>query len=152
MAVVKVFTSQNQSRKRRKVRPMQRKFCDSVNEQYASTATITFLHGSQRKRLSVFELLPGGGHHRNHIPSHVNHTWDMDAIVKEMREWPQDQGVNWSEVARKHNLPGKNGGQIMKTIAEKCGVDVSQFSGGGKERTRVRKRRLPGLEFLSLPI
>ena len=102
--------------------------------------------------VTVFELLPGGGHHRSHIPSHVNHTWDTDAIVKEMREWPQNQGVNWSEVARKHNVPGKNGGQIMKTIAEMCGVDVSQFSGGRKERTRVRKCRLPGLEFLSLPI
>jgi len=67
-----------------------------------------------------------------------------------MREWPQDQGVNSSEVARKHNVPGKNGGQIMKTIAEKCGVDVSQFSGGGKERTRVRKHELLDRKFLSL--
>ena len=70
---------------------MQRKFRDSVNEHYTSTATITFLAEnesvcrSQRKRLSQsFELLPWGGHHRSHIPSRVNHTWDTDAIVKEM--------------------------------------------------------------------
>jgi len=69
-----------------------------------------------------------------------------------VREWPQDQGINWSEVARKHNVPGKNGEQIMKTVAEECCVDVSQFSGGGKERTRVRKCKIPGQEFLSLPI
>ena len=54
--------------------------------------------------------------------------------------------------ARKHNVPGKNGEQIMKTIAEECCVDVSQFSGGGKEWTRVRKHKLPGQELLSLPI
>ena len=40
----------------------------------------------------------------------------------------------------------------MKTIAEECGVDVSQFSGGEKERTRVRKCQSPGQEFLFLPI
>jgi len=40
------------------VHAMQRKFCDSVSEQYASTVTIVFLaenesvHGSQRKCLS----------------------------------------------------------------------------------------------------
>jgi len=32
---------------------------------------------------------------------------DTDVIVKEVREWPQDQQINWSEVARKHNVPGK---------------------------------------------
>jgi len=40
----------------------------------------------------------------------------------------------------------------MKTIAEECGIDVSQFSDGGKEWTMVRKCKLPGQEFLSLPI
>jgi len=89
-------------------------------------------------------------HIPSHIPSHVNHTLDTDAIIKQGREWPQDQGINWSEVARKHNVPERNGGQIVKTIAEKCGVDVSQVSGGGKERTRVRKRELLDRKFLSL--
>ena len=38
----------------------------------------------------------------------------------------------------------------MKTIAEECGVDLSQFSGGGKERRRTRKRKLNGQE-ISVP-
>ena len=38
----------------------------------------------------------------------------------------------------------------MRTIAEECGVDLSQFSGGGKERTRARKRKLNGQE-ISVP-
>jgi len=49
-----------------------------------------------------------------------------------------------------NNVPGKNGGQIVKTIAEECGVDLSQFCGGGKERTRARKRKLNGQE-ISVP-
>ena len=53
--------------KKKEVRAMQRKFRDSVNEQYASTATITFLAenesvcGNQRKRLSQFLLTSARG-------------------------------------------------------------------------------------------
>ena len=75
---------QKSKQEKKELRAMQRKFRDSVNEQYASTTrtAITFLaenesvRGYQRKCLSQsFELLLGGGRHRSDIPSRVNHTW-----------------------------------------------------------------------------
>ena len=47
-----IYKPKSKQEEEKEVRPMQQKFHDSVNEQYASTATITFLRGSQRKCLS----------------------------------------------------------------------------------------------------
>ena len=121
--------------KKRQARQIQRKCCDAANDQYTSTAALTFLsqnesvQGYQRKRLmQSFEQLPSGRPEKSHIPSKDNHTQDTDAIVKEVQMWPESQQMNWSEIARRHNVPGRNGGQIVKTIVQESGRCVSFFS------------------------
>ena len=97
---------------KRQAREIQRKCRDAANDQYASTAALTFLfqnesvQGYQRKRLmQSFEQLLSGGPEKSHIPSKDKHTWDTDAIVKEVRMWPESRQINWSEIARRHNVP-----------------------------------------------
>ena len=60
--------------------------------------------------------------------------------MSELEYFPDDQIINWSAMARKYNIPQKNAGQILKTVAEKRDIDVSrldkrQYSefGGGRK-------------------
>jgi len=56
--------------------------------------------------------------------------------------------MNWTEVARRHNVPGRNGGQIVKTIVQDNGVDISRFSANSlKKRIRASKCKFPGKEI-----
>jgi len=61
---------------------------------------------------------------KTHSPSTRNITWDIDAVVNELKNWPQDKRVNWTELARKYSVPGMNGGQVIKEYAQKCGIDT----------------------------
>ncbi len=137
---------------------MQRKFRDSTNEQYASNAALSFLSRNesmrdyQRKRIAQsFEPQSATKRVRSHIPSANNRSWDTGAIVKEVQEWPEGTHMNWSEVARRHGVPGGNAGQIVKEIAIENGIDVSQFSTiPTHKRQRACKHKLPGKE-ISIP-
>ena len=101
--------------------------------------------------MQSFEQLPSGRQEKSHVPSKDNHTWDTDATVKEVQMWPESQQMNWSEIARCHNVPGRNGGQIVKTIVQENGVDVSRFSANPlQKRTRCSKHKFPGQE-VSIP-
>ena len=72
---------------------------------------------------------------------------DTDAIVKEVQMWPESQQMNWSEIARRHNVPGRNGGQIVNTIVQENGVEVSRFSANPlQKRARSSKRKFLGQE------
>ena len=57
--------------------------------------------------MQSFEQLPSGRKEKSHVPSKDNHTWDTDATVKEVQMWPESQQMNWSEIARRHNVPVK---------------------------------------------
>ena len=41
---------------------------------------------------------------------------------------PESQQMNWSEIARRHNVPGRNGGHIVKTVVQENGVELSAFN------------------------
>lgn len=45
--------------------------------------------------------------------------------MSELRALPDGETVNWSAFARKFNIVQKNGGQIVKEVATKQGIDVS---------------------------
>ena len=47
--------------------------------------------------------------------------------MSEVESFPEDQIINWSAMARKYNILQENGGQILKTVAEKRGIDVSRL-------------------------
>ena len=67
----------------------------------------------------------------------------------ELESFPNDQIINWSAMARKYNIPQKNGGQILKTVAEKRGIDVSRLDkrDNSVQRIRRRKKKLVGGEI-----
>ncbi len=142
------------SEKKQVVRKIQRKFRDSTNQQFASTAALSFLSSDdsmrkyQRKRLTQsFEHQPQLKRVKSHIPSASVSLWDSEAIVKDVREWPDGKKMNWSELARCHGVTGGNVGQIVKGIVEESGVDVSRFSERPTHRqARASKRKLPGQE------
>lgn len=56
--------------------------------------------------------------------------------------------INWSQVAKEHNIPGSNCGQILKEFAAENGIDV--FKRQPNTRARAKKLRMPGGE-ISVP-
>ena len=49
------------------------------------------------------------------FPPKIN-THGTQMQLLEVQMWPESQQMNWSEIARRHNVSGRNGGQIVKTI------------------------------------
>ena len=149
--------SKNQKKKEK--RKLQRSFRNHLNEQFRENAALSLLSekesmGSyQRKRLlQSFEKKAEPCPKRSHIPSDENIHFDVSQICKDVESWPDSMSINWSELARKHGLTCKNGGQIIKETAQKHGIDVFRFPNQPqKRRTRVCKRRLPGNE-ISVPM
>ena len=46
--------------------------------------------------------------------------------MDELRNLPDGERIDWSATASKYNIPQKNGGQILKALAEERGIDVSK--------------------------
>lgn len=89
-----------------------------------------------------------------------NVTWDEEALISEVKAKHSGEVINWSALARKYNVKdkngdaAKNGGQIVKELLRKKGVDVDHFKrklplqedGSQISRIRRKKRRLVGGE------
>lgn len=85
---------------------------------------------------------------KNHSPSTRNITWDTDAVVNELKNWPHDKRVNWAELARKHSVPGMNGGQVIKEYAQKCGIDTISLEHRQPGKVlRAKKLKMPGQDI-----
>ncbi len=88
---------------------------------------------------------------RRHSPKFTNVQWDKEGLLDRLQNWPTGQMVNWSELAREFNVPGKNKGQVVKEFAIESGVDVFQLDQRPSgTRLRARKLRMPGGE-VSVP-
>ena len=61
---------------------------------------------------------------KSQSPSEENRTWNSDAVLQELRQWPQDMQINWSSFARSHGVPGRNGGQVVTDFAKDHGIDT----------------------------
>lgn len=82
---------------------------------------------------------------KSHSPSDENRTWDSNAVLQDLRQWPQDVQINWSSFARSHGVPGKNGGQVVKDFAQDHGIDTHVLDKRSNiPRLRRRKCKLPG--------
>ena len=46
-----------------------------------------------------------------------NVQWDTNAVLADLREWPEGKKIVWSKFAAEHNFPGRNGGQVVKELA-----------------------------------
>ena len=82
---------------------------------------------------------------RKHSPQFENARWDKERVLADLRDWPIGSIINWSEFARHHGIPGKNGGQVAKEFAKENDIDVSKLDGRATStRIRARKLRIPG--------
>lgn len=140
--------------KKREQRSILRKCRDQVTEQMAETAALTTLAEDeslsryQCKRLSQsFEKPSAPKKPRTHSPSIENITMDKEAVLNDLRNFPLNTKINWSEFARSHGVQNKNGGQIIKQFATEQGLDVLTLECRAETPTRriqSQKRKLPG--------
>ena len=150
--------SKQERKKQNRVRD--RRIVQHVNEQMASNITLVTLSsgesmaGYQRKRMAMsFEndtTQPPRKKKKSHSPSDENRIWDSNAVLQDLRQWPQDVQINWSSFARSHGVPGKNGGQVVKDFAQDHGIDTLTLDKRSiTPRPRRRKCKLPGGEISS---
>ena len=78
-----------------------------------------------RKRLALsYEKPETPQKTKSHSPNEQNMSWDIEEALTELENFPPDKKINWSEMATKHNIPGKNSGQVLKETAKKHGIDT----------------------------
>lgn len=146
--------------KKRKKREIQRECRDHMEAQFNKTDALTVLAEGisvqkyKRVRLSQSFERPEAkrarveGQHptnKKHSPNFEYVEWDKEKVLQDLREWPKNTIIYWSEFARNHNIPGQNNGQIVKEFAKANDIDVYELDHRepGK-RTRSCKLRLPG--------
>ena len=140
---------------KRERRAILRKCRDQVSDQMAETAALSVLVEDesiskyQRKRLSQsFEKPPQPKKPRSHITTSVE--FDEEEVLKDLENHPSSTKINWSELARKHGLEKKNGGQVMKEFARSGRVNITRLKCRTEEpqpRIWSQKRKLPGIEI-----
>ena len=148
-------------------RKIQRECRDQITEQLHNTDAMTVLREGQslesHKRMRMSQsfgtpeqkinraLQSSATTSRKHSPNFDNVQWDKDSLLAELKDWPSDVIVNWSEIARKYNIPGSNRGQVAKEFATESGLDVCHLDGRQQSsRLQARKLRMPGGE-VSVP-
>ena len=95
------------------------------------------LSGYNRKRKAIcFETSTTPKRNKCHTPKLDDVSWNKEELLRELQTWPTNTLINWSEIARKHQIPGRNRGQIAKEIARMNGIDVFALD-GRPENTRV---------------
>lgn len=101
------------------------------------------LSSHNRKRLPRSFETPESAPKRSksHSPRECSLTWDVDAAMEELENFPEDSIIYWSAMARKYEIPQKNGGQILKETAQKHNIDVSKLDHRQNTTPRVRRRK-----------
>ena len=88
---------------------------------------------------------------KSHSPNEQNMSWDIHKASNELENFPPDQTINWTSMARRHNTPGKNEGQVLKETAKRHGVDTTSLDQrDDTPRVCRHKCQLPGGE-ISMP-
>ena len=113
-------------------RERKRKYTAHVNKQMAENATIHMLASGQsfsqynenRMSTSFQKSTTPTAKAKQHSPSETNFTWDTQAVLHDLTNFPPGQQINWSEFARNHQVPGKNCGQVVKEYAKKKGINT----------------------------
>ena len=142
-------------------RHRERKIVKHVHHQMEKKATLTMLASGEsharyhKKRLSMsFETNQLGPSHakkqKRHSPADENCSWDTNAVLNDLNQWPEGVRINWSDFARKHNVPGRNAGQVVKEFAKRHNINTfSLDQRPDTPRTRPRRYKLPGREISS---
>ncbi len=152
------------SDKKQEKRKTQRTFTKVVNQRFAENAAISLLVEGEskrqyhRKRISQSFTSPQPGmppakKQKSHSPSIGTTGCDTSQLADTLQTWPENTPINWSAVAREHDIQVSNGGQVVKEFAKQQGVDITLLEAGTpKRRARLRpsKKRLPGCD-VSVP-
>ena len=87
---------------------------------------------------------------KRHSPADENCSWDTNAVLNDLNQWPEGVHINWSDFARKHNVPGRNAGQVVKEFARRHNINTFSLDQRlDTLRTRARRYKLPGGEISS---
>ena len=90
---------------------------------------------------------------RNPVGNLTNVTWDKEVLKEEVDNYPDGTRVNWSDLARRHNIQNtkgetaKNGGQIAQEWLRSVGANVNRFKRSNTCTTteeRIRRKKLRG--------
>ena len=136
-----------------------RKILSYINDQFASTTTMSLLAEAEslacygRKRLALTYEQPNIPQStKSHSPNVQNMAWDVSSAITELENFPPHQKINWSEMARRYTIPNRNAGQVLKETAKKHGIDTLSLEHNTDTTPRIRKRksRLPEGE-ISVP-
>lgn len=138
-------------------RARKRKLVEHINQQLVKNTTMSVLAEAEsilsynRKRQAHSFEKPESSPKRakSHSPSEHNLTWDLSSAIEELENFPKDEVINWTAMARRYQIPHKNGGQVPKETAQKHGIDVGKLDHRPNTAPRIRRRkcRLPGGEI-----
>ena len=134
---------------------------NEINDHFSKNTTMSVLAEAEsmssysRKRLALsYEQPTTPKRKKTHSPKDTNMTWDIEGAMKELENFPPNQKINWSSVARKYAIPQRNAGQVLKETAAKHGIDTFRLEQSSDMvhtlRNRRRKSRLSGGE-ISMP-
>lgn len=70
----------------------------------------------------------------------------VDSAILELQSFPEDETINWSQMARKYSIPQKNGGQVLKEVAKRRGIDFDKLDNRGDCTQRIRRKKKNWLE------
>ena len=130
-----------------------------MNENLAKNATMTTLAEAEsqfsysRKRLAYsFDSPQPPNRPKTHSHNEQNMDWDVSTAMTTLQNFPKNEKINWSSMARSFNIPQRNGGQVLKEVAQKHGIDTSKLDMKSQTPPRLRrsKTKLRGGE-ISMP-
>ena len=88
---------------------------------------------------------------QNPVGNLTNVTWDKEVLKEEVDNYPDGTRVNWSDLARRHNIQNtkgetaKNGGQIAQDWLTSAGANVKRFKRSNTTtEERIRRKNLRG--------
>lgn len=129
---------------------IQRECRDQISQQLYTTDALTVLAEAQslasfqRQRIICQCTCKRVTRPKKHSPKFENVNWDKENLLMQLKNWPQQQIINWSALAREFNIPGRNNGQVVKEFALKNGIDVFVLDNRpSNTRLRVRKLGMP---------
>ena len=138
----------SQREKKQEKRKIQRTIVTKVNEGFVEKATITLLTEGEskrryhRKRLAQSFSTPELSLKRQastHPISKLFPGWDTANLETTLRSWPPGTPINWSAVAREHNVPGGNAGQVVKEFAAEKGIITSDIPSSTPRRQIITR-------------
>lgn len=116
--------------RKREQHSKKRKIVNEINDHFSKNTTsvlaeVESMSSYSRKRSALsYEQPTTPKCKKTHTPKDTNMTWDIEGAMKELENFPPNQKINWSSVARKHAIPQRCDGQVLKETAAKHGIDT----------------------------